>query len=181
MPLVRPLGTPNVVEADVFPPLRARTQDPSFNFLPFIAEDIAFEEEYEDYLSDLNGDHSWEDGRQSESASAWSRLPELAADLVDGISDSESVVSIGDLGDDARHDPSAEGEPIADDNVNNWEVGSRISFCDALLILYLLSTWAPRQWLRFPSHLPVPVGQAKEATSGLSCRSISTILTAGAL
>jgi hypothetical protein len=140
MPLVRPLGTPNVVEADVFPPLRARTQDPSFNFLPFIAEDIAFEEEYEDYLSDLNGDHSWEDGRQSESASAWSRLPELAADLVDGISDSESVVSIGDLGDDARHDPSAEGEPIADDNVNNWEVGSRISSCDALLILYLLST-----------------------------------------
>jgi hypothetical protein len=124
MPLVRPIGTPNVVEADVFPPLRAQAQDPSSNFLPFIAEDIAFEEEYEEYLSDLNGgDHSWADGNHSAAgSSAWSRLPELAADLVDGISDSESVVSIGELGDDARLDAAAEGEPSADANVNNWEV-----------------------------------------------------------
>ena len=48
----RPLGTPNVVESDVFPPSRSHTPNPSI-FLPYMTEDIAFEEEYEEYLSDL--------------------------------------------------------------------------------------------------------------------------------
>jgi hypothetical protein len=123
MPLVRPVGTPNVVEADVFPPLRAQAQDPSSNFLPFIAEDIAFEEEYEEYLSDLGmGEQTWGEGHHVGGNSAWHRLPELAADLADGISDSESVVSIGEIGDDARLDIPSEDSPVADDNVNNWEV-----------------------------------------------------------
>ena len=39
----RPLGTPNIVEADVFPPVRAQAPDPSI-FLPYTTEDIAFEE-----------------------------------------------------------------------------------------------------------------------------------------
>jgi hypothetical protein len=125
IPLVRPVGTPNVVEADVFPPLRAQAQDPSSNFLPFIAEDIAFEEEYEEYLSDLGiGEQTWAIGHHSATGgtSAWHRLPELAVGLADGISDSESVVSIGEIGDDARLDVPSEGPLDADDNVNNWEV-----------------------------------------------------------
>lgn len=128
MPLVRPIGTPNVVEADVFPPLRAQAHDPSSNFLPFIAEDIAFEEEYEEYLSDL-GIHTAPHQANPAGTSAWHRLPELAVDLADGISDSESVVSIGELGDESRLDPSGEGAPVTDDvNVNNWEVSVDCTF-----------------------------------------------------
>lgn len=39
------------------------------------------------------------------------------------MSDSESVVSIGDLGDENRLDPTREGE-VVDENVNNWEVSN---------------------------------------------------------
>ncbi|THH20159.1 hypothetical protein EW146_g1163 [Bondarzewia mesenterica] len=98
---IRPVGTPNVVEADVFPPLRAQAPDPNI-FLPYITEDIAFEEEYEEYLSDLG----WSDTHTSDGppagSSNWHRLPEFAADLADGISDSESIASIVDLGDEGR-------------------------------------------------------------------------------
>lgn len=122
--LIRPLGTPNVVEADVFPPSRSQAPDPSI-FLPYITEDIAFEEEYEEYLSDLGwSDQTSTDGQPlfggPSSQSAWHRLPEFAADIADGISDSESVVSIGDLGDDARLDVNE----VPDENLNNWEVSS---------------------------------------------------------
>jgi hypothetical protein len=118
--LMRPLGTPNIVDADVFPPSRSTAPDPSI-FLPFITEDIAFEEEYEEYLSDLG----WADEPSNDSrplfggatTSAWDRLP-FASDIADGISDSESVVSIGDLGDDSRLDV---GDSV-DENLNNWEV-----------------------------------------------------------
>ncbi len=120
--LLRPVGTPNVVEADVFPPLRAHAPDTNI-FLPYITEDIAFEEEYEEYLSGLG----WTDGPshahgtdgQSGGTSAWHRLPDLASEIADGISDSESIVSIGELGDESR-DIGREGGEIAD--VNNWEV-----------------------------------------------------------
>jgi len=128
---IRPVGTPNVVEADVFPPLRAQAPDPSI-FLPYITEDIAFEEEYEEYLSDL-GWHdepttphpdSTQNGGQPQSA--WHRLqvPEFVTDIADGISDSESIVSIGELGDDTRMDSMDAGREdggVPDENRNNWE------------------------------------------------------------
>lgn len=122
--LLRPVGTPNVVEADVFPPLRAHAPDTNI-FLPYITEDIAFEEEYEEYLSGLG----WTDGPshahgtdgQGAGTSAWHRLPDLASEIADGISDSESIVSIGELGDESR-DIGREGGEIADENLNNWEV-----------------------------------------------------------
>lgn len=119
--LLRPVGTPNVVEADVFPPLRAHAPDTNI-FLPYITEDIAFEEEYEEYLSGLG----WTDGPshahgtdgQGGGTSAWHRLPDLASEIADGISDSESIEPIGELGDESR-DMGREG---ADENLNNWEV-----------------------------------------------------------
>ncbi|KAL0949895.1 hypothetical protein HGRIS_009925 [Hohenbuehelia grisea] len=128
--LIRPLGTPNVVDADVFPPSRSSAQNPSI-FLPYIPEDIAFEEEYEEYLSDLGWTDSEQDSSSSSShsgelfggTSAWHRLPSFAEEMADGISDSESVVSIGDLGDDSRIDLAREGEEreSVDENTNNWE------------------------------------------------------------
>ncbi|CAL1700892.1 unnamed protein product [Somion occarium] len=115
--MIRPIGTPNTVEADVFPPLRAHAPEPSI-FLPYVTEDIAFEEEYEEYLSDLG----WSDQQHPEGGSAWSRLPEFAADISDSISDSESIVSIGELGDEARLKiNSEEQESVPDENLNNWE------------------------------------------------------------
>ena len=129
--LIRPVGTPNVVEADVFPPLRAQAPDPSI-FLPYITEDIAFEEEYEEYLSDLG----WHDEpttphpdnvqSSGQPQSAWRRLqaPEFVRDIADGISDSESIVSIGELGEDARMDSLDAGREdgiVPDENRNNWE------------------------------------------------------------
>jgi hypothetical protein len=120
--IIRPQGTPNTVDADVFPPSRSQAPDPSI-FLPYITEDIAFEEEYEEYLSDLGwSDQQSSDGPVSNGgSSAWQRLPEFAADLADGISDSESIVSIGDLADDARLDPSRDDRDIVDENLNDWE------------------------------------------------------------
>lgn len=121
--IIRPLGTPNIVEADVFPPPRSQAPDPSI-FLPYTTEDLAFEEEYEEYLSDLG----WSDEKASSlsfpptpSASAWSRLPEFVSSLTDNISDSESVVSIGDLGDDGRLEGRDDREN-PDENITNWEV-----------------------------------------------------------
>ncbi|KAF8270983.1 N1221-domain-containing protein [Lactarius quietus] len=117
--LLRPVGTPNVVEADVFPPLRAHAPDTNI-FLPYITEDIAFEEEYEEYLSGLGwttDGPSHAHGAEGGGTSAWHRLPDLASEIADGISDSESIVSIGELGDESR-DMGREG---ADENLNNWE------------------------------------------------------------
>jgi len=121
--LIRPLGTPNVVDSDVFPPVRSRAPDQSL-FLPFIPEDIAFEEEYEEYLSDLE----WSDGQTSSvtdnlsgGQSAWHRLPNFVSEMTEGISDSESVVSIGEFGDDNRLDPTRDDREVANENVNNWE------------------------------------------------------------
>jgi hypothetical protein len=121
--IIRPIGTPNVVEADVFPPSRSQAPDPSI-FLPYITEDIAFEEEYEEYLSDLG----WADPEYADrplfggnASSAWDRLPEFATEIADGISDSESIVSIGGLGDEGRLDAGRDDRDV-DENLNNWEV-----------------------------------------------------------
>jgi len=93
-------------------------------FLPYITEDIAFEEEYEEYLSDLGWSDGPSHGGEGQSGtSRWHRLPDLASEIADGISDSESIVSIGELGDESR-DIGREGGEIADENLNNWEVGN---------------------------------------------------------
>ncbi len=114
--MLRPVQTPNMVDADVFPPLRAQTTEQSI-FLPYVTEDIAFEEEYEEYLR-------WSENTDAsaQGTSAWARLPELMHDLADNISDSESIVSIGELGEDARLDSTKEARDVPNENVNNWEV-----------------------------------------------------------
>jgi len=117
--LVRPVGTPNIIEADVFPPSRSQAPDPSI-FLPYIAEDIAFEEEYEEYLSDL-GFTDEETQNAAGGTSAWHRLPELVSEMTEGISDSESIVSIGDLGEDTRLDSGRDERDAINENLNNWE------------------------------------------------------------
>ncbi|KAJ4472209.1 hypothetical protein J3R30DRAFT_3298611 [Lentinula aciculospora] len=119
--IIRPIGTPNVVEADVFPPARSQAPDPSI-FLPYIPEDISFEEEYEEYISDLGWTDEQADGSSFGGTSAWARFPEeFAADIADSISDSESIVTIGDLGDESRLDPSHDDPDVVDENLNNWE------------------------------------------------------------
>ncbi|KAJ8523011.1 hypothetical protein ONZ45_g544 [Pleurotus djamor] len=116
---IRPAGTPNVVDSDVFPPPRSHAPSSSI-FLPYITEDIAFEEEYEEYLSDLGWSDEESDRALFGGTSAWHRLPAFASEIADGISDSESIVSIGDLGDDARLDLSRDEREV-DENINNWE------------------------------------------------------------
>ncbi|KAF9055024.1 N1221-domain-containing protein [Hymenopellis radicata] len=115
--MIRPTGTPNMVEADVFPPARSQAPDPSI-FLPYTTEDINFEDEYEEYMSDIG----WAEGGTAADfggASAWSRFPtEFAADIADGISDSESIVSIGDLGEQMASERDSE---TVDENRNDWE------------------------------------------------------------
>lgn len=115
-------GTPNMVEADVFPPLRSQAPDPSI-FLPYTNEDIAFEEEYEEYLSGMS-EEMQNDGQLFGGASAWDRLPHIGSEIADGISDSESIVSIGELEEEVRMDGTS-GESdreSVDENLNNWEV-----------------------------------------------------------
>jgi hypothetical protein len=124
----RPSGTPNI-ELDVFPPPRSHAPDPSI-FLPYIPEDIAFEEEYEEYLSDLSlfDEHSGKHEEQDTAAAelgytAWSKLASLP-NIADNISDSESVISIGELGDEGRVDD----RDSMDENRNDWAVGSKSFF-----------------------------------------------------
>lgn len=129
--IARPIGTPNIVEADVFPPVRAQAPDPSI-FLPYTTEDIAFEEEYEEYLSDLGMTDDYSSSASSSSSdglfggtSAWHRLPHMGAEIADGISDSESIASIGELGDEAKYDPGMDSDrDSVDENRNNWEVST---------------------------------------------------------
>jgi hypothetical protein len=124
--MARPIGTPNTVDADVFPPPRSQAPDPNI-FLPYITEDIAFEEEYEEYLRDLGySDEHTGDLPLFGGTSAWSRLP-FETDVSDEISDSESVVTIGELGDEARLDPNRDGVDVVDENRNNWEVRALIT------------------------------------------------------
>lgn len=117
--VIRPAGTPNVVDADVFPPSRSQAPDPSI-FLPYMAEDISFEDEYEEYMKGLGwSDEASNEGPLFAGHTVWQR--EFAADIADGISDSESIVSIGDLGDDVRLDHNRDDGDVVDENLNNWE------------------------------------------------------------
>ncbi|KAH8118350.1 hypothetical protein DFH11DRAFT_1540546 [Phellopilus nigrolimitatus] len=152
--IARPVGTPNMVEADVFPPVRAQAPDPSI-FLPYTTEDIAFEEEYEEYLSDLgmSDDYSASEGALFGGTSAWHRLPHIGPEIADGISDSESIASIGELGDDAKFDPGivdSDRESI-DENRNNWEHMS------------------PKTMAALPKS---PVGGHRRSSSGSSLRPV---------
>ncbi|KAF8665597.1 hypothetical protein AX16_000054 [Volvariella volvacea WC 439] len=148
--LIRPAGTPSVQDSDVFPPARSHGSDSSI-FLPYTTEDIAFEEEYEEYLKDMGWDdpHAdpsvisglhWDGTSSSKNSnfgssgsselggvsskpsgtSAWSRLPQYAAEMADEISDSESIVSIGELGDESRLN-AGQDDDFVDENLNNWE------------------------------------------------------------
>ena len=123
--LIHPLVTPNVADSDIFPPTGSRAPDPSI-FLPYIPEDIAFEEEHEHYLSDLG----WSEQQSSSDnsvfggagTSAWHRLPSFASEIAHGTSDSESVV---DPGDENCLDPTRDDREAVDENVNNWEVSPK--------------------------------------------------------
>lgn len=146
--MIRPIGTPNVVEADVFPPPRSQAPDPSI-FLPYTTEDLAFEEEYEEYLSDLG----WSDEQSggplfgtNMGGNAWQRLPELVSSIADNISDSESVVSIGDLGDDSRLDVGRDDRDIPDENLNNWEVSKRLGVQMGALHSCLVLAYEPKDY-----------------------------------
>jgi len=106
-------------DPDVFPPPRSQAVNNSA-FIAYIPEDIAFEEEYEEYLSDLGmTDDSWRrDGAAfSGHGKAWAKLENLP-NIADNISDSESVMSIGDLGEENRFDE----KETRDENRNDWEV-----------------------------------------------------------
>jgi len=115
------------MDPDIFPPLRSQAPDQS-PFLPYITEDIAFEEEYQDYLSEFGDDdvsHMENMGNDSldesplhstRPLSAWQKLADFTGDLADSISDSESVVSIGELDIEGLSDSS-----LVDPNKNNWE------------------------------------------------------------
>jgi hypothetical protein len=155
------VGTPNVVEADVFPPSRSQAPDPSI-FLPYIPEDIAFEEEYEEFLSDL-GQQDQESGDQPLFENAWQRLPQYASEIADGISDSESVVSIGELGDEAHLSIGRE-EEIINENLNNWEVGlfqysSMLSF-----LIIVFQHMSPKTMAALPKS---PAGRRSSSGGGL--------------
>jgi len=166
--LIRPSGTPNMVDSDVFPPARSQAPDPSI-FLPYITEDIAFEEEYEEYLSDLGwSDEQSADGLLFGSTSAWHRLPEYAADMADGISDSESIVSIGDLGDDSRLDPNRDDRDVIDENLNNWEVCCLRIFHVVMELTWSVKHMSPRTMAALPKS---PAG-ARRSSSGSGLRPV---------
>ena len=110
------------MDLDVFPPARSRAPDHSL-FLPFTPEDIAFEEEYEEYLSDLgwaDDQISADDSMFTGGTSAWHRLPNFVSEMTEGISDTESVITIKDLGDEGHL--HAGDNKVIDENMNNWEV-----------------------------------------------------------
>ena len=124
------------IDPDVFPPVRSQARDPS-NFLPYIPEDIAFEEEYEEYLHDLglSDEHPGLTGSpSSQGLSAWQRLSMFTpADIgADGISDSESIASIGELGPEQRLE---EGQSTTDENINDWEVIHSLKLVSRLNLL----------------------------------------------
>jgi len=118
-----PRSTSNnmVNDQDVFPPLRSYASENSA-FLPYMPEDIAFEEEYEEYLSDLGITEQITVPKEFETTSdlgtaAWTRLSNLP-NMADNISDSESVISIGELAEEGRF----EEKETRDENRNDWEV-----------------------------------------------------------
>jgi len=107
-------------QQDVFPPLRSQAADPSI-FMPYPTEDIAFEEEYEEYLFDLTSSGSASTLYNTATAS-WNRLPHERP-IGDGISDSESVASIriGELSERTLGGGKTEIQDDSEVGKNNWE------------------------------------------------------------
>ena len=120
--ILRPVGTPNTVDADVFPPLRSQVPDPSV-FTPYTTEDIAFEEEYEEFMSDLAySDGMALSGPSAEVDSNWQRLSRMGTDFSDTMSDNESLISIDSLDGRLGGSSSDPERDSVDENLNNWEV-----------------------------------------------------------
>lgn len=112
-----PLASP--AASDVFPPPRSQASDPSI-FMPYPSEDLAFEEEYEEYLFDLQHSNP-PDMVTTDSAPSWTEIPNDQP-IGEGISDSESVVSIGDNMpvDNTGPDGNTELQEDSEVGKNNW-------------------------------------------------------------
>ncbi|KAG8780115.1 Factor arrest protein 11, partial [Serendipita sp. 398] len=118
--MANPLSSP--AASDVFPPLRSQAADPSF-FMPYPSEDLAFEDEYEEYLFDLQASSVPPDMVTTDNAPSWAEIPNNQP-IGDGISDSESAVSIGDDDvpeDNTGPDGSTVLPPDTEVGKNNWE------------------------------------------------------------
>lgn len=115
-----PLASPAAI--DVFPPPRSQAADPSI-FMPYPSEDLAFEEEYEEYLFDLQHSNAPPDMVTTDSAPSWTEIPNDQP-IGEGISDSESVVSIGDglPADNTGPDGKTVLQEDSEVGKNNWEV-----------------------------------------------------------
>lgn len=154
MPLPNPLASPSASE--VFPPLRSQAADPSI-FMPYPSEDLAFEEEYEEYLFDLHSGHGQGYGGQSgagpsvtldmvttDRGPSWTELPNDQP-IGEGISDSESVVSIGD----GLVADFSDGKPVLKEDTevgkNDWAVRF-ISLVLDKCILLVLSAHEPQNF-----------------------------------
>jgi hypothetical protein len=113
-----PLASP--AASDVFPPPRSQAADPSI-FMPYPSEDLAFEEEYEEYLFDLQHANQ-PDMVTTDSAPSWTEIPNDQP-IGEGISDSESVVSIGDglPADNTGPDGKTVFQEDSEVGKNNWE------------------------------------------------------------
>lgn len=137
-------------EQDVFPPRRSASSDAS---MPYNPDDMMefFLHEYEAVVNELFGeadtdDDDWDDldlvvarggpGPVEKDGPAWNRLGEImrakGVPEDDAISDSESIISVGELGEDARLPgagiPSGEEDPNlarlqrrTSGNENTWE------------------------------------------------------------
>jgi hypothetical protein len=116
-----PLASP--AASDVFPPPRSQAADPSI-FMPYPSEDLAFEEEYEEYLFDLQHANQ-PDMVTTDSAPSWTEIPNDQP-IGEGISDSESVVSIGDglPADNTGPDGKTVFQEDSEVGKNNWEAST---------------------------------------------------------
>lgn len=115
------------MDLDVFPPIRSQARDPSI-FLPYISEDVGLDDFDEEYLRSLGltDDHGGlTSGGSTQALSALQRLSMFTpADIgTDAYSDSESIVSVGELGPEQRLDDQGS----ADENINNWEVCNKLA------------------------------------------------------
>ncbi|KAG8811055.1 Factor arrest protein 11 [Serendipita sp. 399] len=116
--MANPLASP--AASDVFPPLRSQAADPSV-FMPYPSEDLAFEEEYEEYLFDLQAASVPPDMVTTDNAPSWTGLSGDQP-IGDGISDSESAVSIDDVPEDITGpDGNTVLPPDTEVGKNNWE------------------------------------------------------------
>ncbi len=118
----------NFFDSDVLPPIR-RSAESTAGTLRYIPDDVVegYLDNYEDVLGEVFGNNTgdeegrngWSSGKwgltQQGSETAWARLGEILGEN-ESISDSESIVTIGDLG-----TAGELGEPARDENRAQWE------------------------------------------------------------